>query len=238
MVDRITRKPSPCTKTHTGKPQMKIAKHLLLALTFAVLSACGGGSSDPAPTQPAVVVVFGDSLTEGGAYVTPGNRWVEKLGAQIKADGLDAKAPISVSNLGRSGETSTQALSRLPGILAARKPTHIILAHGTNDIWWDCPGCYDRTQDNLLQMANLAKAAGAKVIMGDFTFKIRGDAAAQSFSAMYTNVASATGSAYVQLINGIPFDSVNYHADRVHLTDAAQDAIEGNAAKALYAILK
>jgi lysophospholipase L1-like esterase len=210
-----------------------------LLLSLAFLTACGGGSDGkPQPTQPIVVVAYGDSLTHGGIYVTPGNRWVEKMAAQIQADGIDAKTSVTVVNQSISGETATQALARLPSVLASQRPTHIFLAHGTNDIWWDCPGCYDRTQQNLLQMANLAKAAGAKVIMTDFTFKIRGDAAALAFSNMYTQVAQATNSSYLQIIAGIPLDDANYHPERVHLRDAAQEALKNNAVKALYATLK
>ena len=219
---------------------MKPLRWCFLLLSMSLLSACGGGSSDdnPKPAQPLVIVAYGDSLTHGGIYVTPGQRWVEKMARQIQADGIDSKAPITVVNQSISGETATQALARLPSVLAAHRPTHIFLAHGTNDIWWDCPGCFDRTQQNLLQMANLAKAAGAKVIMTDFTFKIRGEAAAQAFSAMYTQVAQATKSAYLPIVAGIPLDDANYHPERVHLRDAAQEALKNNAVKVLYASLK
>lgn len=216
---------------------------LLSGIGFlTALSACGGGSSDSAsaskPTTPKVIVAYGDSLTHGGAYVTPDQLWVRKMATQIQADGIDSKASVTVVNQSISGETTTQALARLPGVLAAQRPTHIFLAHGTNDIWWECPGCYARTQQNLQQMANLATAAGAKVIMTDFTFKIRGDAEAQAFSAMYSQVAKASNGTYLQIVAGIPLDGTNYHPELVHLRDVAQEALKNNAVRALYATLK
>ena len=215
-------------------------KWIQFSLLFAAasLTACGGGSDSSIPTQPATVVAYGDSLTNSGYYVTPGSGWVEKLAAQISADGMNSKASITVINQGLSGETTTQALARLPSVLAAYKPTHIFLGHGTNDIWWECPGCYARAQGNLMAMANLATAAGAQVLMADFTFKIRGDADAKAYSAMYTNVAAATNGTYVQMVAGLPYDLTNYHPDMVHFTDAAQDTLKNNAVKALYPKLK
>lgn len=211
--------------------------HLLMAA--AVLTACGGGTSSASkPTQAAMVAVLGDSLTNSGFYVTPGVGWVEKLAAQVKADGMDAQAAITVVNQGISGETTTQALARLPSVLATYKPTHVFLGHGTNDIWWECAGCFDRTQANLLAMAKLSIANGAKVTMTDFTFKIRGDAQAQAYSAMHANVARATNSTYLQIIEGVPFDTTHYHPELVHLKDAAQEALKNNAVRALYPQLK
>lgn len=219
---------------------MKPLRLLSLLLSLSILSACGGGDGDenPAPTQPVVIVAFGDSLTEGSVFVTPGQRWVDKMARQIQADGVDAKASITVINQGVGGETAIRALARLPGVLATHRPTHIFLAHGTNDIWWDCPGCFARTQQALQQMVDLAKASGAKVILTDITFRLRGEAQAQAFSAMYTQTAQATNSTYLPIVADVPFNSINYHADLLHLKDAAQEAMKSNAIRALYPTLR
>jgi acyl-CoA thioesterase I len=219
---------------------MKLLQHAFLVLMVGLLSACGGGSDDEGgvATTPAVVVAFGDSLTaNNGSYVTPGVHWVEKLKARISADGINAKVSVTVVNEGRNGETTSQALARLPSVLSAHRPTHIFLAHGTNDIWWECPGCFARAQGNLQQMAELAKAAGAKVIMTDMNFKTNGAAQAQAYTAMFTGAAAATGTTYVDMAAGLPYDLSAYYPDGVHFTDGAQDTLMNNAARALFPLL-
>lgn len=213
---------------------------ILTLSTTVLLSACGGGDDDTGPkvaSKPQVVVAFGDSLTSEEFFITPGAGWVNLLKQRITADGVDAQHPVSVINEGRGGETTVQALSRLPGILATYKPTHILLAHGTNDILWYCPGCFAQTQANLKAMADTAKAAGVKVIFTDITLRIRGQAEADAYSAMVNSAAAASGSEYTNLVADVAFDNVNYHPDKLHLTDAAQPAMSEAAARALYRLI-
>jgi acyl-CoA thioesterase I len=216
---------------------MKKLSTLLVSLSMLVLSACGGGSDS---SGPVVVVTFGDSLTnDGGQWVNPSELWVEKLKAQVTADGLDAKRSVTIVNEGKGGEDSIDALSRLPGVLATHKPTHIFLMHGTNDIPPFCPDCPEViTRPNLEAMAKLAQDAGVKVIFGDFTLKAFGGEIAQAYTAAYQKAAANTKSTYVNMSNGIPYDGNYYHFDGTHFTDAAQDLIKNNAASALFPMLQ
>ena len=94
---------------------MKKLSTLLVSLSMLLLSACGGGSDS---SKAAVVVMFGDSLTnDRGQWVTPDQLWVEKLKAQVEADGLTAKRSITIVNEGLGGEDSQAALNRLPDVL-------------------------------------------------------------------------------------------------------------------------
>lgn len=215
---------------------MKKVLVFAVALMSLSLTACGGGSASP---EPAVVVAFGDSLTANNAmFVTPSVHWVELLKAQIKANGLDAKRSVTVINEGIGGEDSTAALARLPAVLVNDKPTHIILTHGTNDLppyCLDCPAAI--TQVNLEAMAELAKKAGVKVIMGEFTLRAYGTPMAQAYTKAYQAAALNSKTTYANLVQGIPFDGNYYQPDGIHFTDAAQDALKNNVAAALFPML-
>lgn len=212
---------------------MKKFASVLLSLSCLVLSACGGGSPGPA-----VIVAFGDSLTENkGQFVTPSEHWTVKLKEQITASGVDANRSVTVVNEGIGGENSDDALLRLPGVLATYKPTHIILTHGTNDIPPFCCGYFAQPQANLEAMAALAKAAGVKVIMGEFTLKVYGSDIQAGYTNMYVQAAKNSKSTYVNLVKDIPYDGSNYQDDGVHFKDAAQEAIKSNLVSALFPLL-
>ena len=212
---------------------MKKISSLLLALSLLLLSACGGGSPGPA-----VIVLFGDSLTENkGQFVTPSEHWSQKLKAQITASGLDANRTVTVINEGIGGENSGDALLRLPAVLAKYKPTHILLTHGTNDIPPFCCGYFAQPQSNLEAMAGLAKQAGVKVIMGEFTLKVYGNDIENGYTNMYVSAAKNTKSTYVNLVKGIAYDTTNYQPDGVHFMDAAQEAIKNNLVAALFPLM-
>lgn len=220
---------------------MKSIKFFCSILLFSMLSACGGGDDEdvgPKPSsKPLVIVAFGDSLTSEDIFITPGSGWVNLLRQRLAADGVNAKHPVTVINEGRGGETTPQALSRISTVLATHKPTHIVLTHGTNDIWWDCPGCFASTQANLIAMGNAAKAAGAKVVYGDMTLRLRGEAEATAYTAMVRNAAASTGSEYVHMVANVAFDNVNYYPDKVHFTNAAQPAMAEAVARTLYRLI-
>jgi acyl-CoA thioesterase I len=210
---------------------------LLVSLSMLLLTACGGGSDTKGP---AVIVAYGDSLTANDArWVTPTEHWVERLKSAVTAEGLNAERSVTIVNEGLGAENSIDALDRLPGVLAAHKPTHIILMHGTNDIPPFCPECpNDITRGYMEAMAKLAKEAGAEVIMGEFTLKAYGGEIAQAYTAAYQNAAANSKSTYVNLVNGIPYDANNYEFDGIHFTDAAQEAIKNNVAGALFPMLR
>jgi acyl-CoA thioesterase I len=212
---------------------MKFLSTLVLSISALLLSACGGGGS----SGPAVVVAYGDSLTENkGQFVTPSEHWTERLKAQISAEGITS---VTVINEGIGGEDSQRALDRLPGVLANYKPTHIILTHGTNDLPPNCLECPEViTRPYIESMAKLAKDAGATVIMGEFTVKYLGGGLAQAYTVAYQTAARNTDSTYVNLVAGLPYDLSNYFPDGIHFTDAAQETIKNNIASVLLPMLR
>lgn len=213
---------------------MKKFATFLASLSFLLLTACGGGDS---PSN-AVIVAFGDSLTENnGQFTSTSEHWTEKLKTQITVSGLDAGRTVTVINEGIGGENTTDALKRLPGVLATYKPTHIILTHGTNDIPPFCCGFFAEPQANLEAMAKLAQASGVKVIMGEFTLKLYGSDIAAGYTDMVTKAARNSSSTYVNLVAGIAYDASNYNADGLHFNNGSQEAIKSNLVNALFPLL-
>lgn len=208
-----------------------------MSLSLLLLTACGGGSE---PRGPAVIMVYGDSLTANdGRWVAPSEHWVERLKAAITAEKLDAESPVTVVNEGLSAENSQDALDRLPLALATHKPTHVVLLHGTNDISPFCPECADViTRPYLEAMAKLAKASEAKVIVGEFTLKAYGGGIAGAYTAAIQKAASNSESTYVNMVTNIPFDGTGYQFDGIHFTDGSQETIKNNLSAALFPMLR
>ncbi len=99
------------------------------------------------------ILAFGDSLTEGYG-VSEADSYPQVL-ADITG--------MRVVNEGISGELSVDGLERLPDVLARHKPALMVLMHGGNDILQNRP--LSKTKHNLAAMIELAKNAGAQVIL-------------------------------------------------------------------------
>lgn len=213
-----------------------LVKVFFATCVVLLVSACGGSddnSEPPVASKPLRVVAFGDSLTEGLYFVTPSNLWVQHIQRQLTADGIEA----TVINEGKGGETSGQALSRLPEVLARTQPTHIILSHGTNDIDWYCPGCYDLPERNLIEMIRIARNAGVQVILAEFNYRARTLEESENYAALYQRVVKSTNVAYANMTENVTFDQVNYHPDLVHFTDAPQSVMANAVISVLYGLI-
>lgn len=216
---------------------MRWMQAVLILVSATVMAACGGGD-DEGRSTPAVVVLFGDSLTENrGEFVTPSQHFETRLRGKISAEGLDRNAPITVVNEGIGGETTVGALRRLPNVLAAHRPTHVVIQHGTNDIWTRCGPCFNETRANLEQLAVIAKNAGAQVVFAETTFRLRGGGEAAAYTDMVQRAAQNTGSTYVNLVANVPYDGAHY-SDGIHFTDLAQEAMASSLAGGLFPLLR
>ncbi|MEJ6001711.1 arylesterase [Paucibacter soli] len=120
--------------------------------------ACLASPPAAAAGKPRRIVVLGDSLSaEYG--LARGSGWVALLEARLK----EHKLAIEVVNASISGDTSSGGRSRLPGLLKAQAPSHLIIELGGNDALRGLP--LAMTRDNLRAMAQAGKAAGAKVLL-------------------------------------------------------------------------
>ncbi|MCC7312169.1 MAG: arylesterase [Sulfuritalea sp.] len=131
-----------------------IARGVLAAfviLTFAV--ACSGTKKETALPAGSKVLALGDSLTAPHG-VKPGEDWPTLLGQ---------KTGWAVINAGISGNTSAQALDRLPGLLDEHQPQLVLVSLGGNDMLRKLP--QEQTVTNLGRMLDLARASGAKTVL-------------------------------------------------------------------------
>jgi lysophospholipase L1-like esterase len=187
------------------------------------------------PKKPVVILVFGDSISQGyginiyGDYiqqVTPGNTYTELLRNRVKTEKLDEFASVTVYNDSLGGETAMEATGRLQGVLAYYSPTHVVLAHGTNDAASNV--ALSTISSHFNNMINIAKGNGVKVLLADIPLNVRGADYAAQYSAMIKNTAVSQAVTYVPLLKGVTFNSTYYHPDGVHPKDSAQNLMQNN----------
>ena len=145
----------------------KLKLYLLLVIPF-LLASCGDSSYINKPKNPVRIVVFGDSVSQGYGLnllgepfhqITPGNTYTELLFKKLISEGYDEFAPITVINTSLGGEFAVDAVYRLPTVLHEFKPTHVLLAHGTNDSVSLIPN--DFIAEDFEKMILLTKNSGA-----------------------------------------------------------------------------
>ncbi len=218
-----------------------ILKTFALAIATFFLAACADDfvvESTPSvskPRSPVVILIFGDSISQGygisaGGYyyqqITPGNTYAELLRLRIKNEKIDEFASVTVVNDSLGGEFTPEAAARLPHVLAYYRPTHVVLAHGTNDAASDVP--FSTISNNFITMINMAKGSGAKVLLADVTFTLYGTDFANRYSKMVSDTAYLMAVTYVPLLKDILGNSKYYLSDGFHPNDAAQNFLLNN----------
>ena len=122
--------------------------------TLSLLSGCG---RDPTRAQlvpaGATVLALGDSLTSG-VGATPDTAYPAVL-ARLTG--------WNVVNGGVSGDTSAQALARLPALLTEHQPQLVIVSIGGNDFLRKLPESDTRTHVHAI--CRLALGSGAQVLL-------------------------------------------------------------------------
>lgn len=128
-------------------------KRVFIALTvLGLLAACSAPTEQALPPG-STVLALGDSLTAGYG-VTPAQAWPAQL-----AD----KTGWNVINAGISGNTSGEALQRLPALLEEHKPALVFITLGGNDMLRHLPE--QETITNLGKMIALVRVHGAKPLL-------------------------------------------------------------------------
>ena len=124
------------------------------ALLGTALAGCGRsqGKAQPVPAG-STVLALGDSLTYGtGASAVTGYPTV-----------LAELTGWNVVNAGVPGDTSAQALARLPALLAEHRPKLVIVSIGGNDFLRKLPE--SDTRANVHAACKLALESGAQVLL-------------------------------------------------------------------------
>ena len=123
-------------------------------LLAAALAGCGRDKKTAQPVPPgSTVLALGDSLTFG-------------TGASAETSYPTVLAGLTgwnVVNAGVSGDTSAQALARLPALLAEHQPKLVIVSIGGNDFLRKLPESDTRTHVHAICKQSLA--AGAQVLL-------------------------------------------------------------------------
>ena len=129
----------------------------LYAAFFALLLLIGlSACSKPETALPAnsTVLILGDSLTQG----------VGASSAQANYPALlKQQTQWNIINGGVSGNTSAQALARLPELLQQHQPKLVIISIGGNDFLQRLSN--SDTQANIAQSIALSQQSGAQVLL-------------------------------------------------------------------------
>lgn len=127
--------------------------HAILLIAAVVLVTACGTEKEEAILPGSQVLALGDSLT-AGAGVAPQEAWPYLLAG---------RTGWGVINGGVSGDTSGEALRRLPALLEEHKPVLVLVTLGGNDILRQIPP--DTTTANLGQILALTREHGAKAVL-------------------------------------------------------------------------
>jgi len=182
-----------------------------------------------------VILVLGDSISaEYG--LRRGSGWVALLQQRLQTESV----PAHVVNASVSGDTTSGGRSRLPGLLAQHKPSHVVIELGGNDALRGLP--LELTQDNLTEMTVLAQRSGARVLLVGMQVPPNyGSAYASRFAGLFEQVARAHGAGLVPfLLKGVADveDPTRlFQADRIHPNEQAQVILLANVWPALRKLL-
>lgn len=178
------------------------------------------------------LLVLGDSLS--AAYGIPADQgWVRLLQRRLS----DAGYPHRVINASISGDTTRGGLSRLPAALQKHEPQVVILELGGNDgLRGFGPAL---TQEHLRKMIDLARAAGARVLLLGVRLPANyGSAYADKFHQVYLDLAQQEQVALVPFfLEGVAETRAMMQADGIHPTAEAQPRILENVWPALVPLL-
>ena len=123
-------------------------------LLLVTLAGCGRDKKTAQPVPPgSTVLALGDSLTFG-------------TGASAETSYPTVLAGLTgwnVVNAGVPGDTSAQALARLPALLAEHRPKLVIVSIGGNDFLRKLPE--SDTRANVHAACKLALESGAQVLL-------------------------------------------------------------------------
>lgn len=186
----------------------------------------------PAAASP-VLLVWGDSLC--AAYgLKESDGWVALLDARLKAQGYD----YTVVNGCISGETTAGGLGRFPTAVRLHKPAIVILELGGNDGLRGTP--VKVMQDNLGQMIELSKQAGAEILLlGMLMPPNYGPVYTKEFDESFKSLAHKYKISLLPfMLKGVADHRELLQADDMHPTAQAEPMVLDNVWPALEPLLK
>lgn len=165
-----------------------------------------------ARAEAPVILIFGDSISAGFGLGARDQGWVTLLQDKVQSAGYGYR----VVNASVSGETTAGGLVRLPRALSVQHPSIVVLELGGNDGLRALPVAAMRA--NLAQMASLARAAGAEVVLLGMRIPPNyGTVYTQQFHAVFSEVAREQHLQFVDfLLQGVALSADLMQADGVH----------------------
>ncbi len=204
---------------HMSKKLLVILCVGILILATVGFSMFSGPSIKNAPVanMPDVkIVAFGDSLVQG-VGATEGNDFVSRVSAKIGRP---------IVNLGKSGDTTRSALTRLD-LLLAENPDVVILLLGGNDYLQRIPK--EETFANLGTIVSRVQDSGGAVLL----LGVRGGAIRDTYETDFADFARANQTGYVSnVLDGLLNDR-DLMSDAIHPNDAGYEIIAERVAKEL-----
>jgi acyl-CoA thioesterase-1 len=217
----------------SSAPRRLFLAHCSAAALLGVAAAPATGAAQGSRPR---LLVLGDSLSaEYG--LARGAGWVALLEQRLAREGL----AWQVVNASISGDTTSGGRSRLPALLKQHQPRVVIIELGGNDALRGLP--LAMTQANLAEMARMAKAAQARVLIAGITVPPNyGRAYGEGLLALFGSVAKAEGTALVPfLLSGVA-DAPNaddlFQPDRIHPRAEAQPRMLDNVWPVLRPLLR
>ena len=188
----------------------------------------------PAYAETPALLVFGDSISAGYGLARVDRGWVALLQAKLKSEGYGDE----VVNASVSGETTAGGLARLPRALSLHHPAVVLLELGGNDGLRALP--IEQMRANLARMIDLAKNAGAKVLLLGMRIPPNyGPQYTEQFSAVYADLARDKHVPLVPfLLSDVALHPDLMQADGVHPVEAAQPMLLATVWPTLAPLLK
>jgi len=197
--------------------QCLTANKLVIGLFCLFMSICSWAQTNP------VILVLGDSLS--AEYGLPrGTGWVNLLERQLEKD----KSPWTVFNSSISGETSSGGLTRLPGLLAQKKPGIVMIELGANDALRGLP--ITQTEANLRKMIQMSKKSGARVLLFGIQIPSNyGQSYTMQFKKLFPQLANEERIDLLPFfLEGVATKPELFQSDRLHPNVEAQSILFKN----------
>ena len=204
--------------------------------TAAAVAAMPSLAAAAGTAKAQAILVVGDSLSAEYGLLR-GSGWVALMTERLAREHPAA----AVINASISGDTTAGGRSRIGPALKIHQPQIVVIELGGNDALRGLP--IDTTRSNLVEMAKLAKASGAKLmILGMQVPPNYGRSYGEQFAGLFAEVARTQGAALVPFVlkgvADVPQADAMFQADRLHPLASAHPIILGNVWPVLVPLLK
>lgn len=204
---------------------------LSIAIVLCLVVLAGGRPA--AAAEPQTILLLGDSLSAAHNIELDAS-WPVLLAKRLS----DMRPPYRLVNASISGETTSSARARLPGLLQQYKPALVMLELGANDGLRGLP--LDEIHANLAAMLQDCRAHHARVLLLGIELPVNyGPRYRDGLRDIYARLAQDNDTGLLPfLLQDIALDPALMQPDGLHPTAAAQPKVLANVWAALTPMLK